>query len=137
MVRTLLLGVLVLAVGATAEAADDDAAKARAIIEKAVKAIGSEKDGPDLHQSWTDKGKFSAAGMSAEYTGKWWFSGPDKYRVEFKMVFGGMDVQFVVVANGDKAWESGLGQVQEVTGEKLEYVKHQVTPTESTRSTPS
>ncbi len=124
MTRTLLLGVAVLVAGAVGRA--DDAAKAKAIVEKAVKAAGWDKDWPTVNQSWTDKGKFTAVGMTIDYTGKWWYSGPDKYRFEIKLTVGGMDLDIVSVVNGDKAWESAMGQVQEVTGEKLEYVKEQV-----------
>jgi hypothetical protein len=113
---------LVLGVGSAVRADD----KARAIVEKAVKAVGSDKDGPDLHQSWTDKGKFTALGMTIDYTGKWWFSGPDKYRFEIKMSFGGMDAEFVNVANGGNSWESAMGETRELTDEKLEYVRNQV-----------
>jgi hypothetical protein len=125
MARTLLIGVVVLAVG-TARAADDDAAKAKAVVEKAVKAIGADRDGPEVHQTWTDKGKFTAFGMTIDYTGRWWFSGPDKHRFEIKLNAGGMDLEVVSVTNGEKSWESAMGQTQEVTGEKLEYVRNQV-----------
>lgn len=125
MVRMLLVGVVVLAGGAAVRAADDDQAKARAVVEKAVKAAGWEKDGPAVHQSWTDKGKFTAMGMTIDYTGKWWFSGPDKSRFEIKLSFGGTDMEFTSVVNGDKSWESAGDQVQEVSGEKLEYVRNQ------------
>ena len=120
--RFLCTGVVVLLVGATAPADD----KAKAIVEKAVKAVGSEKDGPNVHQTWSDKGKFTAMGMTLDYTGKWWFSGPDKYRFEIKLNFGGSEIEFTSIVNGDKSWESAMGETREVTGEKLEYVKNQV-----------
>jgi hypothetical protein len=37
-----------------------------------------------------------------------------------------MKVTFTVVANGSKAWEAAMGQVQEVEGDKLDYVVNQV-----------
>ena len=124
MYRAWLAGIaLLFAVGAVR---GDDAADAKAVVEKAVKAAGWEKDGPNASQSWSDKGKFSALGMDADYTGKWWISGPDKMRFEIKVNVGGQEVEFTSVVNGDKSWESAMGQVQEVTGDKLEYVKNQV-----------
>jgi outer membrane lipoprotein-sorting protein len=126
MTRTLWLVVAMLAGAAVGRTADDDAAKAKAVVERAVKAIGADKDGPDTHQTWSDKGKFTALGMAIDYSGKWWFSGPDKYRFEIKLNLGGTDMEIVSVVNGDKSWESAMGQTREVTGEKLEYVKNQV-----------
>jgi outer membrane lipoprotein-sorting protein len=124
--RTLLtVGLAVLAVG-TGRAADDDAAKAKATVEKAVKAAGWEKNGANVHKTWTDKGVLHLGGEKLAYTGEWWFSGPDKYRFQAKLNFGGTDVAITAVTNGDKAWESDGNQTREVTDEKLEYSRHQV-----------
>ncbi len=124
--RTLLTVVLaVLAVG-VGRAADDDAAKAKAVVEKAVKAAGWEKHGANVSKTWTDKGGLHIGGQKLEYTGEWWFSGPDKYRFQAKLNFGGTDVTVTAVTNGDKAWQSDGNQTEAITGDKLEYTVAQV-----------
>jgi outer membrane lipoprotein-sorting protein len=123
--RTLLTVLTaVLAVGVVR--ADDDAAKAKATVEKAVKAAGWEKNGANVNKTWTDKGALHIGGQKLEYTGEWWFSGPDKYRMQAKLNFGGTDVSVTAVTNGDKAWESDGTMTRAVTDEKLEYTRHQV-----------
>jgi outer membrane lipoprotein-sorting protein len=104
----------------------DDAADARAIVEKAVKAAGYKPGDKAKAMTWKDNGKFTAGDLAMEYTGDWAFQGPDKYRFAVNGEFGGMKLTFLLVANGDKAWESALGMKEEVTGDKLEYVRNQV-----------
>jgi outer membrane lipoprotein-sorting protein len=124
--RTLLTVLTaVLAVGA-GRAADDDAAKAKAVVEKAVKAAGWETLGANVSKTWTDKGALHIGGQKLEYTGEWWFSGPDKYRFVAKLNFGGTDVSVTAVTNGDKAWQSDGNQTEAITGDKLEYTVQQV-----------
>jgi len=104
----------------------DDAADARAIVEKAVKALGH-KPGDKLEAiSWKDNGKFSGGGMAMPYTGDFAFQWPDKYRFAVSADLEGMKLTFMSIANGDKAWESALGMTQEMTGEKHEYFMNQV-----------
>lgn len=122
---TLAVLSVVLAVG-VARAADDDAAKAKAVVEKAVKAAGWEKNGANVHKTWTDKGTLHIFGEKLPYTGEWWFSGPDKYRFQIKGKFGDMDINVTAVANGEKAWQSDGNMAEAITAEKLEYTRHQV-----------
>jgi outer membrane lipoprotein-sorting protein len=104
----------------------DDAADARALVEKAVKAAGRKPGDKEAAFTWKDKGKFSGGGFSMPYTGDFAFQGPDKYRFAVTGDVEGMKLTFTAVANGEKAWESALGMTQEITGEKLEYVVGQV-----------
>jgi hypothetical protein len=104
----------------------DDAADARAIVEKAVKALGH-KPGDKLEGiTWKDNGKFSGGGMAMPYTGDFAFQWPDKYRFTVSADVEGMKLNFIVVANGNKAWESMLGMTQETAKEKHEFVMNQV-----------
>lgn len=104
----------------------DDAADARAIVEKAVKALGH-KPGDKLEAiSWKDNGKFSGGGMTMPYTGEFAYQWPDKYRFAVNADIEGMKLTFIAAASGDKAWESALGMTQEMTGEKHEYFMNQV-----------
>ena len=104
----------------------DDAADARAIVEKAVKAIG-DKPGDKLTPiTWKDNGKFSGGGMSMPYTGDFAYQWPDKYRFSVSADLEGMKLTFTAIANGTKAWESALGMTQEVKDEKHAYFMDQV-----------
>jgi len=104
----------------------DDAADARAIVEKAVKALGHQPGDKLTAISWKDNGKFSGGGMSMPYTGDFYFQWPDKYRFAVSADLEGMKLTFTAIANGNKAWESALGMTQEMTGEKHEYFMNQV-----------
>ena len=99
----------------------DDAADARAIVEKGITATGQKPGDKNTAMSWKDKGKFTAAGMAMPYTGEFAFQGPDKYRFSVSAEVEGMNLTFIALANGAKAWESALGMTQEMMGEKLEY----------------
>ena len=76
--------------------------------------------------TWKDKGKFNGGGMEIVYTADWAFQGPDKYRFDINADLNGMKINFLVVVNGNKAWESGFGNTQEMSDEKLETVLNQV-----------
>jgi hypothetical protein len=110
----------VLGCAAASSARADDAAKA--VVEKAVKAAGW----ADLKaMTWKDKGSLAVMDQKLDYTADWAVALPDKYRFALKSNFGGTPIELTLVVNGDKAWESAGGMTREVTGEKLEYVKHQ------------
>lgn len=104
----------------------DDAADAQAIVSKAIKATGVKETGKPLAMTWKDKGTFSGGGFKMDYTADWAFQGPDKYRFVVNGDFGGMKVEFTVVVNGDKAWQSGFGMTEEIKGEKLQYTLTEV-----------
>ena len=104
----------------------DDAADARAIVEKGVTARGDKPDAKALAQTWKEKGVFTAGGMKMEYTSDWAFQGPDKYRFVVLGKLGDLDVNLTVVANGAKAWGTFAGMTDEFTGEKLEYTLNEV-----------
>jgi hypothetical protein len=61
-----------------------------------------------------------------KFTGEWAFQGPDKYRFKVNGDFMGMKVDFLVIVNGDKAWASGFGMSEEMSGEKLEHSINEV-----------
>jgi hypothetical protein len=123
--RTMLAVAAVLVTG-LARAADDDAAKAKAVVEKAVAAAGWEKNGPNVAQTWTDKGTLHLGGEKLEYTGEWWFVAPDRYRFEVKGNFGGQDLTIKAVVNGEKGWQAVGDTAEPLADEKLEYTRNQV-----------
>ena len=104
--------------------AGDDAAAARAIVEKAIKAAGLDKDDAKPHaRTWKDKGTFNFMGQKMEYTAEFIFQAPDKYRLDFEMDAMGQQVSVKVGTDGVKAFESALGMQRAIQGDKLDFVK--------------
>jgi hypothetical protein len=106
--------------------AADDAADAKAIIAKSIKSLGIKPDDKPVMMTWKDKGTFNGGGFKMLYTADWAFQAPDKYRFAVTGDFNGMKVDILVVVNGEKAWESGLGKSQEMTGEKKDQTLSEV-----------
>lgn len=104
----------------------DDAADAKAIVAKAVKAMGAKVDDKPVIMTWKDKGKFTGGGFEMEYKSDWAFQGPDKYRFVLSGDFNGMKFDLVVIVKGDKAWESAFGESREMTDEKRDYTLNAV-----------
>ncbi|MBN9120015.1 MAG: hypothetical protein J0I06_12770 [Planctomycetes bacterium] len=101
----------------------DDAADAKAIIEKAIKARGGAAGSGHAAVTWKEKGKLSGGGFPLPYTADWAFEAPDKYRFVFVGTFGDAKIGLTVVVDGEKAWEVEGGKVRAVAGPKLEYVR--------------
>jgi outer membrane lipoprotein-sorting protein len=101
----------------------DDAADAKAIVEKAIKARGGKADARSM--TWKEKGKFTAMGFGLPYTAEWAFQAPDKYRFAFTADFGDARINTTVVVNGEKAWASEGGKAEELTGEKLVQTRNE------------
>ena len=98
----------------------DDAADAKALVEKAIKARGDKPDSKNAAMTWKDAGKFTGGGFALPYTADWAFQAPDKYRFAFVGTFGDAKVSLTVVVNGEKAWQSDGSKVEEIAGEKRE-----------------
>lgn len=98
----------------------DDAADAKAIVEKAIKARGGKLDDKHTAMTWKDKGTFSGRGPGIPYTADWAFQGPDKYRFVFQATFGDVKLNLLVVVNGEKAWAKEGDKVELLTGDRLE-----------------
>jgi hypothetical protein len=120
--------VMILPVLCTVARADEasDSAAAKAIVERAVKAAGWDKDPVDLKMTWKDKGAMNVMGAKFEYTADWAYQGPDKYRFVMSAAIMGQKFELTVVANGKSAWESAMGMMRDITGEKLEYTVGEV-----------
>ena len=101
----------------------DDAADAKAIVEKAIKARGDKPDSKFTAMTWKDKGKFTGGGFTLPYTADWAFQAPDKYRFALVGEIGDAKINLKVVVAGEKAWEAEGDKVREITGQKLEYVR--------------
>lgn len=122
--RRLFVAVMLLAFVAPVQA--DDAADAKKLVEKAIKAANLPDPAKMTGLTWKENGKFTAMGFDLNYTADWAVQFPNKYRFVLAADVMGMKINMTMVAAGDKAWEKMDEQVQEITGEKLDYVKHEV-----------
>ncbi len=112
-----LAGLLMFA-GASAMRADDQA-DARAIIDKAMKALGGQEQLADVKAvTWKEKGTYYGRGKGEPYTGTFAVEKPDKFR----MVIEGV---FTLVLNGDTAWTKMNDETKEMTNEQLAEQKEQ------------
>jgi|HubBroStandDraft_6_1064221.scaffolds.fasta_scaffold30354_3 hypothetical protein len=94
---------LVLGLGRLALAEDEQDVKA--VIDKAVKALGgAEKLGSAKIMSWKYKGKLHLDGNDNDFTTKVTAQGIDHFRQEFEGEFDGSTIKGVTVLDGDKAW---------------------------------
>jgi hypothetical protein len=83
----------------------DEAADLKALIDKAIKATGGEKNlAKFTAQTFKGKGKFHGLGDGLDFTGAWDVQRPDRLRVQIDVTAGGMTFTFVRVVNGDKVW---------------------------------
>ncbi len=101
------LGAALLAVVAVApvEPAGADEQEAKAVLDKAIKAIGGEEAlGKAGVITWKAKGTITFGGNDNRYTSQTTAQGLDRSRVEFEGEFNGNPVKGVTVIDGDKAW---------------------------------
>jgi hypothetical protein len=122
--RSVLLSVVAALAVAPALRADD-AADARAIVEKAIKARGDKPGTKNTAATWKDAGKFTGMGVTLPYTADWAFQGPDKYRFDFVGSFGDAKIKMLVVVNGETVWVREGDKTDELTGEKLEQTRNE------------
>jgi len=96
---------LTLALVAAAPARADDATEARAIIDKAVKAVGDEAKLASA-KAYTQKisGKFHGPAGVIAFTGEWAVSLPDQLRQAIESQSDGITFRTVRVIAGDKGW---------------------------------
>ena len=117
---------IVAAMASSSAVRADDAADAKAIVARGVKAAGIPADKKPIAITWKDKGTFNFGGAKIPYTADWAYQDPDKYRFLMNADFMGMKVEFLMVVNGNNAWEMSMGKVNDVTGEKLEHTLTEV-----------
>lgn len=121
--RALAVG-FVVAVAAPARA--DDAAEARALVEKAVKAHGGQ-DKLDKFRGhvFKFKGKFHGMGEAIDMTGEVASQGSDKQKVDVEVEAGGMKFRFTVVVDGDKGWTRMGDETKEMDKDLLAETREQ------------
>jgi len=99
----------------------DDAADAKAIVEKGAKAAGYKADAKAVNSTWKDDGELSAFGMKIPYTATWYVRSPDAMRFDLSATVMGQKFEMTHVVNGDKVWDKATGMIEEPVAEKKEY----------------
>jgi hypothetical protein len=107
--------------------------EARAILDKAIKAMGGE---PNLAKvkafNIKAKGKLNFGGMSTDFTIDSTVAGLDHVRSTFNGEFSGNKLEITTVIDGNKGWRSFMGSVSELDADSLANERRnvylQVTP---------
>lgn len=116
-----------LALTATWTARADEKADARAIIDKAIKAMGGVvKLAEKKAQTFKFKGKSYAQGEGQEFTGDWAIQPPDKVRFQINLDINGMKITFTQVFNGKEGWTKINDQTVDFDKDAVEEAKEQL-----------
>lgn len=119
----LAFGVLV---AVTVPARADDAADARKLVEKAVKAHGGQEALDKFAGATTKlKGTFYGQGMELPMTGAVTAEGADKQRIDLELEAGGQTIPIAIVLAGDKGWAKFGKDVKEFDKDELAEAKEQ------------
>lgn len=98
-----LAALFVLVLGVSARAADDKDAKA--ILDKAIKALGGEEKLSQIKAAtWKAKGKITFNGNDSEFTSTTTVQGLDRFHSVFEGEFNGNKVKGVTILAKDKGW---------------------------------
>lgn len=104
-----------------AEPEDDGS---RAIIEKAIKALGGEKSIQTLKAvRMKVKGKAWAGGQEISFAGDGWMEAPGRNRLALQAEISGMQLTIVQVLTGDKGWVELNGMAVELDEKMLRSAK--------------
>jgi hypothetical protein len=95
----------VLAAGLGLPARADDDKDTKAVLDKAIKALGGEEAlAKAKAATWKSKGKITFGGNDSDFTSETTIQGIDHLRNEFEGEFGGNKVKALGVLAGDKGW---------------------------------
>jgi hypothetical protein len=109
-----------LLVGFAAPVRADDAADARAIVEKGIKAQGGQEKLAKLSAHTVKfKGTFHGMGQAIPMTGEVLTQGNDKVKIDVEVEAGGMKFRVVNVVAGDKGWTKMGEETKELDKDQL------------------
>jgi hypothetical protein len=93
----------------------DDAADAKAIIERAIKARGDKPGTVPAVTTWKEKITLDAAalGQPLDLDTEWTVQVPDKLRLQMTVAVQGQTIDLLIILNGEKLWFLANGQLQE------------------------
>lgn len=114
----------------------DDAAAARAAIERAVKSHGQKVGGEPAVTTWKEKITLNAAGQAVDLDTEWTVRAPDKLRLQMTVVVQGITLDLLAVVNGERMWFLVNGQLQEGGGPQLAEVLGEMNRMWATSLTP-
>src|SRR5262245_43243977 len=97
----------------------DDAADARAVIERAVKAHGHKPGAAPAVTTWKEKIALESLGLQVDLDTEWTVQVPDKLRLEMKTAVQGQTVDLAIILNGEKMWFLANGQLQDSPAPQL------------------
>jgi hypothetical protein len=99
------LSLSVVAFGIATTRADDAEAEAKALVQRAVKAMGGEANLAKL-KNYTAKGegKFYIGDDAFPFTEEAYFQPPGQYRFDYKLDIKGAEIRQIFVFNGAKGW---------------------------------
>jgi hypothetical protein len=105
-------------VAASVQNASADEAQVKAVLDKAIKAMGGEATlTKAATYSRKAKGTVNFGGAESEFTGESITQGLDRYRFTFEGEFGGNKISSVAVLNGEKVWRTFAGNKMELDKE--------------------
>lgn len=120
----LVAAAVALAAGA---ARADDKTEARAVIDKALKAVGdADKRGEGKAVTFKVKGKAYATGAALDYTGEWSVQPPDKIHFQLDLDVNGMKLTIVQVFNGKEGWTKVNDQVSDMDKDAVAEVEEEL-----------
>jgi hypothetical protein len=132
-----LAGGVILGLCLAVTARADEAADARALVERAVKAHGGgdrlDRDRASVQKA---KGKYLGMGEAIPFTITVSFQRPDRLRVEMDLDFKGQNISVLQIIDHDKGWFSLNGEVQEMPKVAIEIAHEQIQVREAVRLTP-
>jgi len=116
---------LALALPATGLAQDADA---KAVIDKAIKAVGGLDKIKKFDKAFTAKakGNVETMGMKIDFTLDAYSQMPNKSKAIINISVNGMQIEVVQAFDGDKGWVSVLGMVKDAEKEEIEEHKRQI-----------
>jgi hypothetical protein len=119
----LALGVVI---GVSVPVQADDAADARAIVDKGIKAQGGQEKLAKFNaHSIKFKGNFHGMGQAIPMTGEIITQGSDKVKLDAEIEAGGMKFRIVNVFNGDKGWNKVGDMLMELDKDQVAEAKSQ------------
>jgi hypothetical protein len=116
---------LVLAAAGAARA--DDKADMRAVIDKAIQAVGgADKQAAGKAVTFKLKGKSYVTGAATDYTGDWAVQPPDKLRFQLDLDINGMKITILQVFNGREGWTKFNNQTREMDKDAVAEFKEEM-----------
>jgi hypothetical protein len=105
----------------------DEQADLQKIIDKAIKAHGTDKAAKDKKAStFKVKGTVHTMGLDLDFTGDYQTQEPDKVRQAMTVNLNGTDVEVVTVFDGKKAWVRAMGNTMDLGEDAVAAFKEEI-----------